>query len=199
MGGYVSGLQINKISDYDPRVNNLFSHKGMIGGDRMIHHNYAKIYAKYLNPFIMKKSNLVILECGILNGTGISIWSKLFPQAKIIGLDIDLKYTINNLKFLKSKGAFKYSDPILLEFDQFNPNTKELEKILVNEKIDIIIDDGYHSDMTIINTFKSLKPFFNNEFVYFCEDIKTVSKLLNAKFKDFYVKKYGSLTVIQNK
>lgn len=59
------------------------------GGDRMnsIYHNYSKIYSAYLLKFLDKKINLV--EIGILNGIGLSIWCDIFKDSNIYGLDID--------------------------------------------------------------------------------------------------------------
>lgn len=166
----------------------------MTGGDRMIHHNYANVYAKYLKKFISYEK-LNILECGILKGTGLGVFSKLFPQAMLIGLDIDLSHTKSNLTFLKEKGAFKLRDPLLFVFDQFQPNTDEI-KLILNKKLNIIIDDGFHSDEAILNTFKVLKPFLSNDFVYFIEDNYTVSSLIKENYKEYHVEPFGELTVV---
>ena len=97
---------------------------------------------------------------GILKGNGLAMWSDIFPNAEIIGLDIDLGHIQNNIKNLKSLGAFKKSDPELYVFDQFIDGEDEIRKLLNHRKIDVIIDDGFHSDETILNTFHATKPFF---------------------------------------
>jgi len=49
MGGIRVGVKRNKVSEFDPRSLDQIRSGGMIGGDRMIHHNYSTIYEKYLN------------------------------------------------------------------------------------------------------------------------------------------------------
>ena len=129
MGGYISSVKINKTSANDTRSTDQILRGemiGMTGGDRMIHHDYSHIYESYLEPFVQKSENIGLIECGILRGTGLAVWSKLFPEATIVGLDIDLSHTQNNMENLISKGAFSESKPFLIEFDQFKPDIKEL-------------------------------------------------------------------------
>ena len=133
----------------------------MEGGDRMskLHKGYGKIYAKYLQPFIQGEKPVVLIEVGILKGTGVAIWSELFLNGRIIGLDIDLSHIKQNMDSLKRKGAFKNSNLELYEFDQFQDNRRLLKEILKNDKVDICIDDGCHFDEAILSTIKSVKPF----------------------------------------
>jgi len=169
---------------------------GMTGGDRMTQHGYARHYAKHLSTFVANQTNsYTILECGILKGTGLAIWSALFPNATIIGLDIDLSHTKNNLDFLKSKGAFKNKKLELYEFDQFVDNKSYIQEILQGRKLDIVIDDGFHSDYTILNTIECLMPHLSDNFCYFIEDNKTVYTLLSEYtcYKSF---NYDLLSVV---
>ena len=198
MGGYISNVKRRKLSPMDPRSSSQINKGGMTGGDKMIHHGYADKYSKHLGKFYDREEPLIIVECGILMGTGLALLSKLFPKSLIIGLDIDLSHTTDNLQNLKSRGAFEFSDPVLLEFDQFNPNLTELLKILGDRSIDIVIDDGYHSIETILNTFDTLKPHLSSEFVYFSEDNASVRHELKKKYPKSKVHNYGLLTVIEN-
>ena len=121
-GGYHTNVPRNVVSDLLPPDIKL-NPSGMTGGDRMTAHKYAKNYSLFLSKFIKDRSkSYVIVECGILKGTGLAIWSTLFPNAQIIGLDIDLSHTKNNLDFLKSQGAFENNNLELYEFDQFADN-----------------------------------------------------------------------------
>ena len=97
---------------------------------------------------------------------------------------------------LKTLGAFKKSDPELYVFDQFIDGEDEIRKLLNHRKIDVIIDDGFHSDETILNTFHAIKPFLSDNFTYFIEDSKSAYKILQKLHCDFKFKKYGMLTVI---
>ena len=92
----------------------------MTGGDRMFHHGYAAVYAKHLQPFVGRRFDpLTVVEAGILRGSGLAMWSELFPRADIIGLDIDLSHVRENLPNLKECGAFPGREPELHVFDQF--------------------------------------------------------------------------------
>jgi hypothetical protein len=169
----------------------------MSGGDRMIHHGYASDYASHLARFLDKEDDLVIVECGILKGTGLAVWSKLFPNALLIGLDIDLEHTKRNLDALKARGAFEVTDPVLLEFDQFKPNTESLLRVLNGRKVNIVIDDGFHSNETIVNTYEALREHLAEGFVYFAEDNSEVYKKLKERHNDVSIYSYGELTVIE--
>ena len=45
MGGIQKNVRRIKVSGLDPRSESEIQKGGMIGGDRMLHHNYSKIYA----------------------------------------------------------------------------------------------------------------------------------------------------------
>ena len=168
-GGYHNTVPRNKISPLAPKTK--LNPAGMSGGDRMTRHGYATYYSKHLSKFSNVKT---IVECGILKGTGLAIWSQLFPNADIIGLDIDISHTQANMQFLKDRGAFKHSEPELYEFDQFADNQEKIIKILKGRTIDIAIDDGHHSDSSITNTLDTLLPHLSKQYVYFIEDNNTV-------------------------
>ena len=197
-GGLQKNVPRHTVSKHDPRSSIEIKKGGMTGGDRMTQHGYAKYYAKHLSKFVDNQTkSYTILECGILKGTGLATWSTLFPNATIIGLDIDLTHTKNNLDFLKSKGAFENSKLELYEFDQFIDNKSYIKEILQGRKLDIVIDDGFHSDFTILNTLECLTPHLSDNFCYFIEDNKTVyPKLKNYTSNNTY--RYKQLSVIEN-
>ena len=198
-GGYHTNVPRNKISELTPADIKL-NPAGMTGGDRMTKHGYAKHYAKHLSRFVKDNDKpYTILECGILKGTGLATWSALFPNAEIIGLDIDLSHTKNNLDFLKSRGAFKTSKLELYEFDQFADNKLYIKEILKDRKIDIAIDDGFHSDFTILNTLNNLIPFLNKDFVYFIEDNRTIHEKIVKDYNQYNVSKYKKFVVLDGK
>jgi hypothetical protein len=198
-GGYITNVKRNKVSELAPKDVKL-KLGGYSGGDRMSRHGYAKWYAKHLTKFVENRNHpYVIVECGILKGTGLAVWSKLFPNATIIGLDIDLSHTKNNFEFLKSKGAFPNNQIELYEFDQFNKNKDLLLDILKRRKVDIVIDDGFHSEETITNTLNDLIPFLSKDFVYFVEDNRTIHKTIVKKYNQYKVSKYKKFVVLQHK
>jgi len=198
LGGLSTNVKRHKVSPLDPRTPEEIATGGMTGGDRMFHHGYAHSYSKALNQFIVRRNDaLTIVEVGILRGVGLALWSMLFPHARIIGLDIDLSHTKNNLTKLKDLGAFRYGDPELYLFDQLNPNSQEVEKIFDGKKIDVCIDDGLHSDEAIVRTATALHSHLASNFVYFVEDSFIEENTLRSIFRNSTLIRNGELTVVQ--
>jgi len=197
-GGIANNVEFRTVSKDDPRGHEKLKSGGMTGGDRMSHHAYAAFYAKHLQRFL-ETSDPVIVECGILKGTGLAVWSELFPEATIVGLDIDPSHFLENKKYLESKGAFKFSKPKISQFDQFNINKNELVEILKNRKIDIMIDDGFHSNFTIMNTLDAFWPYLKIGGVYFVEDNDKVVNEIREKYKSEKIYSYGKMTVLEKR
>jgi hypothetical protein len=197
-GGYIENVPRNKVSAKDPRSAEEIRRGGMIGGDRMnpSKHGYAKYYAKYLKPVIAKKKRIVCMEIGILRGTGLAIWSDLFPDGSIIGLDIDLSHTRENMPSLMAAGAFANNNVELYEFDQFTCSCDSVGRLLNGRQIDVFIDDGIHTDDAIINTFRAVAPYLSTSAVYLVEDNATVSEQLRSLSQPLNMESLGELTVL---
>lgn len=139
-------------------------------------HNYVKYYEKYFNK--LKNEKLNILEIGIAAGSSLKMWSSYFPNSTIYGIDINPDCL--NIESLKSNMFDKVK---LLIGDASNYNFNDL-------KFDIIIDDGSHLPIDIINTFNNLKSNLKKDGIYVIEDLKTcdskkyILKLKNLK-KEF--------------
>ncbi len=197
-GGITKNVPRDKVSPSDPRSLQELSKGGMIGGDKMLHHGYAKAYSEHLKEFI-NREGLVIVEFGILTGTGIALLSDLFPNSTIIGLDIDLNHFLSNKQMLEERGAFANVRLELYECDQFTVESKDLEIILAGRKIDILIDDGFHSIETITNTANAAKDHVNtSHFSMFFEDNSNAYLPLKdiAKNNNLPIYSYGEMTVI---
>lgn len=146
------------------------AHPCMQGGDRMGKpHKYAARYAKTLSHFL-HRPDLVIMEIGILRGTGLAVWSKVFPYADLIGLDL----TTENFDYerLKASGAFEHKTPELHTVDQFTVTADDIERILNGRRVDIVMDDGCHHVSAIRRTFRAVEPYLADAFAYFIEDVK---------------------------
>lgn len=195
-GGLVTQVSRNKVSPKDPRTMEELRKGGMIGGDRMLHHGYADKYSKYLLPYIEGNRSVTVAEFGILKGTGIAMWCDLFTGGRVLGLDIDLGHIKENMDNLKRLGAFKNNQPELYEFDQFEDNIGYLGTILKGDRIDICIDDGFHSNESILNTMKSVMPYLAEEALYFIEDNKDVHKAIRSLYPELLVDSKGELTIV---
>ena len=148
-------------------------------------HNYSDKYSQYLEPLRHSKKTIHLLEVGILNGTGLAVWDEYFDSKKIYGFDYDLGNFEQNKSKLLELGAFKKELPTLKFFDQFADNSRTLEEVIGSQKLDVVIDDAYHSDESIINTFDELQEYLSESFVYFIEDNSTAWKKLQIKYPQY--------------
>ena len=140
-------------------------------------------------------------EIGILTGIGLAIWSELYPKSNIYGFDIDLNNFEENKKNLEKRGAFKNNNVICYEFDQLDPDNNmknHLKNILKNKKLDIVIDDGCHTDECILKTLENVLPFMSNKFVYFIEDNTNVHKYIKKKYPKYNIEYKNQFTILSN-
>ena len=175
------------------------------GGDRMSPilsptcHGYGEIYEKFLKKYLKLPSaeKLVIIEIGILNGSGLAIWCDLFPNAKVIGLDIDLANFEANRPFLDKVGAFALNKPEIYLFNQLDPvgAASVLQQILGESKVAIVIDDGCHCLQSIEITFNAVFPHLADQFVYFIEDNLQTYDYLSSKNIKINFLQYDEMTV----
>lgn len=137
------------------------------GGDRMAkeHHNYAQVYAEHLHGRPGVKS---IAEIGILQGSGIALWSVLYPDAVVYGFDLSLANALANIAHVKTRGAHCSREPILQQFDQSSPERFQTKL----QEFDVIIDDGLHSASATQQTFTFFEPFLANGGIYIVEDCR---------------------------
>jgi hypothetical protein len=194
-GGLVSDVPRQKVSPLDGRTQAQLQFGGMTGGDRMLRHRYGPVYAKYLECFLDSR-NIRLAEFGILKGTGLAIWCDLFPDAQVLGFDIDLSHFEANRTDLARRGAFKANLPEVHEYDQLVESSEKLSQILHGQTLDIVIDDGLHSVEAIVHTWRSVKPHLSSRFVYFIEDYGGLLDQCDSEFEGFDRRPYGQMTVV---
>jgi hypothetical protein len=143
-----------------------------MGGDRMSdrHHNYSPIYSKYITHYLEKGQITNLAEIGILTGTGLAMWSKLFPDSNVYGFDIDPSSYENNRDHMRKLG-FDDSRVKVTRIDQTQDNQNLLQQALAEDRPNIVIDDGLHTPEAGLKTFLNMKDFLADRFVYFIEDI----------------------------
>jgi hypothetical protein len=100
------------------------------------------------------------------------------------------------LENLKIRGAFRDGDPELHEFDQFLDNRELLASILGDDRIDVYIDDGFHSIESIMTTLRSATPVLADRFVCFIEDNSKVHEEIRRAFPEFSVESCERLSVV---
>jgi len=122
-------------------------------------HAFSEIYDKYL--FDIKHDILNVLEIGIWDGSSLNMWYDYFPNANIIGLDIEDKRQYENDRI---------SCKII---DQSSTDSLEAFVTSCDTLFDFIIDDGSHhmrdQQITFSYFFKLLKPGG----IYVIEDLHT--------------------------
>jgi len=208
-GGFITGVKRNIVSNHDPRTEVEILTGGMTGGDRMSDekNGYGTTYANCLSRYLETKEPKTIVEIGILLGTGLAVWSEVFPNARIIGLDIDTNHHERNKQNLLDRGAFSNGLPEVYTFDQFEDNKKLIKNILKGDTIDVAIDDGHHSEKSIKTTFHSISSFFSEDFLFFIEDNNSTSEFLDTG-ENYLINPHGKflsssnsclITVVSNK
>lgn len=194
-GGHVTDVARNKVSSLDTRTAEQLAFGGMTGGDRMLHNGYAPIYERFLDPFLGDKS-LRLAEFGILTGTGLAIWCDLFPDARVLGFDIDPAHFQANRAELQRRGAFRRNSPEVFDYDQLQDGTSNLTAALEGKTLDIVIDDGLHSLEAIVMTWRAARPHLSPRFVYFIEDYAGLIEQCGEEFAGFDIGAFGMMTVI---
>jgi hypothetical protein len=162
----------------------------------MLFNGYADKYAEYLAPIVEQDASVTLAEFGILKGVGLAIWCDLFPASRVLGFDIDLSHARSNHTELQRLGAFKQVRPELHEYDQFVDGTALLGSVLGDAKLDVVIDDGFHSNESILTTIESVRPHLARKFVYFVEDNRRVHRMLRKRYPQWSVDSSGALTVL---
>lgn len=140
------------------------------GGDKMgfDRNGYAPAYSQILERWIGGAPTLV--ELGAFRGSGLALWSDLFPDGHVIGLDVELDHFVENLAALRSRGAFAHGVPPVLRFDAYAPDVDVLGAALSGRTIDIFIDDGPHREEPSCTTAERVRPLLSDRFTYVIED-----------------------------
>jgi hypothetical protein len=122
------------------------------------HTNYFSIYEEVFKPYLPKR-NIKIVEIGVFSGGSVELWSKCFHKSAIIyGLDKNPNLDALNSKKIKIEHV-----------DQ--DNIKSLQKVAKEiGQIDILIDDGGHTNKQQINTFNVFLPYMKENGVMIFED-----------------------------
>jgi 23S rRNA U2552 (ribose-2'-O)-methylase RlmE/FtsJ len=132
-------------------------------------HNYLDLYERYFSA--IRDKNVKILEIGVLNGSSLAVWEAYFPNAKIIGADINPATKI----FERSRVQIEILD---------QSNIEQLVQLgLKHGPFDVIIEDGSHFWDHQITSLKTLFPFVKNGGTYVIEDLQTNYGTLAASYR----------------
>lgn len=138
-----------------------------------INHSYSPKYYDLLKDIRCNIKN--VLEIGIGNfslmssivgtnyipGASLRGWKEFFPNAHVIGLDID-----KNILFKEERISCYYTDQSSEE-----ELLKTINEINIKE-FDLIIDDGSHIVNHMLTSINTLHKFLSHQGIYIIEDIK---------------------------
>lgn len=151
-------------------------------------HNYSDFYDVM---FRLRKSDVSLLvECGLgtnnpklkssmgINGkpgASLRVWRDYFPNAKIIGVDIDENVLFSETR-IHTYGCDQTSQDSISKF----ATGAELQ----DSSVDIIIDDGLHTFGAGKSFFEGMIKFLTNNGIYVIEDVPARDIIL---YKDYFL------------
>jgi hypothetical protein len=135
------------------------------GTDKWGPHRYASHYEHHFKPF--KNDKFTLLEIGIggyarekQGGASLRMWKAFFPNAEIIGLDVEDKSFV--------------VEPRISAYQGSQTNVPLLRTIVSDaENLRIVVDDGSHRSDHIRTTFEALFPLLPSGGLYAIEDTQT--------------------------
>lgn len=136
--------------------------------DKAYLHNFCNDYEK-----LLRKDVKTLWEIGVLDGASLRMWSEYYPNAKIIGYDIE------------DKSSLSFNDNVSVKLlDQSNKS--QLSELAKQTDIDIIVDDGSHIIDHQLLTFEMLFNCLKSGGQYILEDLHTSTNVNNANDYRFY-------------
>lgn len=152
------------------------------GTDKWGKHHYTPVYHEMFKDRRNEIQN--VLEIGPAEGAGLFMFRDYFPNALIVGLEID-RERVNNLQNkdrieVKEGNQGSFEDLYWFD-DEWNFSD-----------FDIVIDDGSHNPIDQIFTFQAIFPYLKKDAKYIIEDVADddVINILSHKYY-FEVKRVG--------
>lgn len=123
--------------------------------DKAFYHKFCDFYEANL-----PKDVKTVWEVGVLDGASLNMWAEYYPNAEIVGFDIEDKSKLKLLTNCKTE---------LLD----QGNLAMLKKLGERKGVDLIVDDGSHLINHQIMTFESLFSSLRSGGKYILEDLHT--------------------------
>jgi hypothetical protein len=122
-------------------------------------HNYTELYERLFLQW--KDEPIKIFEIGVADGGSLAMWQAYFPKARIYGVDIFDKSTLNNDRVTT------------LIADQANRDQLQAAMATSGSDIDVLIDDGGHTMEQQQVSLGFLFPHVRPGGYYVIEDVHT--------------------------
>jgi SAM-dependent methyltransferase len=129
-------------------------------GTDKAHFGYTEIYEKVLSG--MRGEIKSVLEIGIKEGASLRMWKEYFPNAAIVGVDIDVASLIEERRICS------------FVFDQessVSGYNSMIQILSPMSPFDVIIDDGSHWHKHILKSFDHFWEVLRPGGFYFIEDV----------------------------
>jgi hypothetical protein len=124
-----------------------------------VHHNYLVFYERFFEP--LRQAPIKMLEVGVFQGASLKMWERYFPNASIVGADINR----DAQRFVTERTSIEIVD---------QSNLQDLVDLgMKHGPFDIIIEDGSHLWEHQITTLRTLFPFLKQGGYYVAEDLQT--------------------------
>lgn len=110
-----------------------------------------------------------IFEIGVREGGSLVLWNEIFPQANVVGIDIDMS--------LISESAGNYGINV---FHCDSTNVEHVTMIIEVElggEVNMIVDDGSHTLENIVHNLKNYWKFVSFGGIYVIEDYKVLHQI----------------------
>jgi len=122
-------------------------------------HNYTPAYYELFKD--RQQTVKRVLEIGVNYGPSLRMWREFFPNAEIVGLDCNEQCLFNDGR-IRCFAADQGNAESLLD---------AMERAGINDRYDLIIDDGSHFPAHQLLSAQVLMPFLEFDGVYVIEDI----------------------------
>lgn len=156
-----------------------------LGGDKMAgdRNGYAAAYAEVL-PELYGAVDVVV-ELGVFMGASLALWCELFPDATVVGLDLEFGRFDSYRPALEGAGAFARNVPVLVEFDAYGSLAPLLD--VLPGPIGLFVDDGPHTPDAVSRIATDVAPLMAPRSTYVLEDYPAGAGVLRAAFPDAVV------------
>jgi hypothetical protein len=122
-------------------------------------HGYLDFYESFLGH--RRDEPLKVLEVGVAQGASLRTWEAYFPQATIIGVDIQAAAR----RFQRGRVLIELAD---------QSNIEELTGLgVAHGPFDLIVEDGSHMWEHQVTSLRTLFPFLRDGGTYIVEDLLT--------------------------
>ena len=134
-----------------------------------LHHDFLRLYESFLSP--LRDRTLRLLEIGVWTGQSLRTWAEYFPQARVVGVDIN-------------PGARQFAGgQVAVEIADQSDAAQLAALAEAHGPFDVVIDDGSHVWAHQILTLRTLLPSVRPGGFYVLEDIDTSYGALAEQYR----------------